>query len=73
MDILDRELIHRTITVSERIALEAIQVVQVALAYVPEGSEVGEAMNASRARLHRHVERLQTLVAAMDQPAPLCT
>ena len=73
MDLLDRELITRAITVSETIALEAIQVVQVAQAHMPQKSEAADAMSRSRARLHRHVERLQTLVAAMDQPAPLCT
>ncbi len=66
MDSLDHQLIQRTITVSERIALEAIQVVQVSMKYLPEGSEAARAMNASRARLHRHVERLQTLMAAMN-------
>ena len=58
------------IAISESVALEAIQVIQVAQAHMPLKSEAADAMSRSRARLHRHVERLQTLVAAMDQPTP---
>lgn len=62
-----RDLIHRVAVVSERIALEAIQAIQVALAHLPEGTDAARCMETTRRRMHDRVERLQELIRTLER------